>query len=56
MVFVDDFLQEEKFLLQTRILALDFMHIERAKLQYINLFADSVQDRVTHEKRTRVDT
>jgi hypothetical protein len=56
MVFVDDVLEEEKLLLQPRILSFEFMHIERAKLQYINLFADSVQDRVTHEKRTRVDT
>ena len=56
MVFVYDFLKEEKLLLQTRILTFYLMYVKRAKLQYFNLLADGVQDGVTHKKCTGINT
>ena len=55
MVFVNNLLQKKELLLQARVLPFEFMHIICAKLQNVNLLSDSMQHRVPHKERTRVN-
>jgi hypothetical protein len=54
MILIDDLLQEEKLLLETRVLPFQFMDIIGAKLKDLDLLSDGLEQGVTHEQRSRV--
>ena len=49
-------LQEEELLLQTRILALDLMHIQHIEIHQRDALSLCVQYRPTHKERSGIDT
>ena len=56
MVFVNETLDEEKIFLQPRVLAFEFMYVIGAELQNLHLLSDSMEQSVSHEQGSGVDT
>ena len=49
-------LEKEKFLLQTRILAIQLMYVKSSKVHDLHLLSHGMQQSVAHEKRSRINT
>jgi hypothetical protein len=54
MILIDDLLQEEELLLETRVLPFQFMDIIGAKLKDPDLLPEGLEQGVTHKQRSRV--
>ena len=56
MILVDELLEKEEFFLQSRILAFHLMHIEHAKVDYFGLVGFGIEEGITHEECSGIDT
>ena len=55
-MLLDEFLQEEKLLLQARVLAVNLMYIKHTEIDDLHLLPYGMQQSIAHEQCSGVDT